>query len=71
MNPPRIVKLVKNAERQEPGTEAEVEPTEDPNKWTTEVRSWVKELRQDRYVESLPPFNSLFKDEVPESGKTD
>lgn len=71
MNPTRIVKLIKNAERKEPESQAEVEPAEDPNKWSTEVRSWVAELRQDRRVESLPAFDSLFKDELPESGQTD
>jgi hypothetical protein len=71
MNPPRLVKLVKNAERKESATDAEAEPAEDPNKWNKEVRSWVTELRQDRRVESLPAFDSLFKDELPESGKTD
>ena len=70
MNPTRSVKLIKNAERKEPEDEAEVE-SEDPNKWSTEVRSWVAELRQDRHVESLPAFESLFKDELPESGQTD
>lgn len=70
MNQKRSVKLIKNAERKEPEVEAEAE-SEDPNKWSTEVRSWVTELREDRRVESLPAFDSLFKDELPESGQTD
>lgn len=71
MNPTRSVKLIKNAERKEPESEDEVEATSDPNKWSTEVRSWVAELRQDRTVESLPAFESLFKDELPEAGESD
>lgn len=71
MNPTRVVKLIKKPERKEPESEAEVESPEDPNKWSTEVRSWVAELRQDRRVESLPAFDSLFKDDPPESGQTD
>ena len=67
----RSVKLVKNVERKEPEIQVDVEPPADPNKWSTEVRSWVAELRQDRRVESLPAFDSLFKDELPESGQTD
>lgn len=71
MNPTRSVKLIKKPEPKEPESQAEVESHEDPNKWSTEVRSWVTELRQDRRVESLPAFESLFKDELPEAGQTD
>jgi hypothetical protein len=71
MNPPRLIKLIKKPERKESESQPEVESAEDPGKWTTEIRSWVAELRQDRRVESLPAFDSLFKEELPESGQTD
>ena len=71
INTTRSVKLIKNVEGKEPESEVEAESPADPNKWSTEVRSWVAELRQDRRVESLPAFDSLFKDELPESGQTD
>ena len=72
MNQPRSVKLIKKPEPKEPEDQAEVDSPEDPNKWSTEIRSWVTELRQDRRVESLPAFESLFKEELPEeSGQTD
>jgi hypothetical protein len=71
MKPTRSVKVVKNAERIEPEIQTEASASEDPGKWSTEVRSWVAELRQDRRVEPLPAFDSLFKDELPESGQTD
>jgi hypothetical protein len=71
MKPPRSIKVVKNAERTEPEIQTEADVSQDPGKWSTEVRSWVAERRQDRRVESLPAFDSLFKDEHPESGQTD
>jgi len=66
MNTTRPVKLIKNEERKEPEAQAEVELAADPNKWSTEIRSWVVEFQQQRTVESLPAFESLFKDALPE-----
>jgi hypothetical protein len=71
MNQTRSVKLIKNGKLKELDSQIEVELAADPNKWSTEVRSWVAELRQDRRVESLPAFDSLFKEKLPESGQTD
>ena len=71
INTTRPVKLIKNAEGKEAESQPENESPADPNKWSTEVRSWVAELRQDRRVESLPAFESLFKDELPEPEQTD
>jgi hypothetical protein len=71
MNTTRPVKLIKNEERKEPETQAEGEPAADPNKWSTEVRSWVAEFQQNRHAESLQAFESLFKDGLPESVGTD
>lgn len=66
----RSVKLIKNGERKEPEVQADVDPATDPKIWSTEVRSWIIETQQNRQVESLQAFDSLFK-EVPESGSTD
>ena len=58
------VKLIKKAERETPMAPAETEFV-DPNRWSKTVRSWVNEFQQDRRDESLPAFDSLFKDELP------
>ena len=71
MNTTRPIKLIKNEERKESEPEVEVEPAEDPKKWSTEVRSWVVESKQNRQVESLQAFESLFKEELPEPGGAD
>ena len=71
MNTTRPIKLIKNEDRKESEPEGEVEPPEDPNKWSKEVRSWVVESQQNRQVESLQAFESLFKEELPEPGSAD
>jgi len=38
------------------------------NKWSTSVRSWVDEFQNRDYNESLPAFDSLFKDALSEPG---
>ena len=58
------VKLIKKAEREIPEAQAEMELV-DPNRWSRTVRSWVREFQQERQAESLTPFDSLFKDELP------
>jgi hypothetical protein len=57
-----VIKLIKNAERQ--SVPEEVEPAEGTNSWSTTVRAWVVEFKQNRHTESLPAFDSLFKDDV-------
>jgi hypothetical protein len=42
-----------------------------PNRWSTAVRSWVVEFQQRDRNESLPAFDSLFKDALPETGRID
>ena len=71
MTTERPIKLIKNEERKEAEIQAEVESAADSNKWSKEVRSWVAETQQNRYVESLQAFDSLFKDEPPESEQGD
>ena len=71
MTTKRSVKLIKNGERKEPEIPADVDPSTEPKIWSTEVRSWIVESKQNRQVESLQAFDSLFKEEVPEAGSTD
>jgi hypothetical protein len=58
------VKLIKKAERKTPTVPTETEFV-DANRWSKAVRSWVNEFQQDRRDESLPAFDSLFKDKLP------
>ena len=56
------IKLIKKGEPKASEIQAEVEPADDANTWSKAVRSWIVEVQQDRHVESLPAFDSLFKD---------
>jgi hypothetical protein len=71
MTKKRPVKLIKNEERKEPEIQAEVESAANSNKWSKEVRSWVVETQQNRHVESLQAFDSLFNDAPPEAEQED
>jgi len=62
MNTKPPVKLIKKEKRKGPGTQAQVELAADLKKWSTSVLSWVNEFQKHRRRESLPPFDSLFKD---------
>jgi hypothetical protein len=66
MNTTRAVKVIKNGERKEPNIQAEVESAAGPNRWSTAVRSWVVEFQERDRSESLPAFDSLFKDALPQ-----
>lgn len=58
------VKLIKKEDRVGPAlTRAEAIP--DPREWSTSVKSWVKEFKQDRQDESLEAFDNLFADPNP------
>ena len=63
MNKKRSVKLIKNGERKNPRIQAELESAVDPNRWSKAVRGWVGEFQQQQRGETLPAFNSLFKEE--------
>jgi hypothetical protein len=58
------IKLIKNAERQSDAIQPEVAPAAGTSSWSTTVRSWVVEFKQNRHAESLPAFDSLFKDDA-------
>jgi len=62
MNTTRSVKLIKNGEPEVPELQAEVESTVGTNRWSKSVRSWIAEFQKRDRSESLPAFDSLFKD---------
>ncbi len=66
MNPTRAVKVIKNREGKDPDIQAEVESTASPNRWSNSVRSWVVEFQERDRSESLPAFDTVFKDALPE-----
>jgi len=66
MNTKPLVKLVKKAEPKTPEVQTQARFFIDSNRWSTAVRSWVSEYQQDRRGESLPAFDSLFKDALPQ-----
>ena len=58
-----VVRLIKKADREAPGSEAEIES--EPNRWSRAVRSWVSEFQDDEGGQSLPAFDGLFQDALP------
>jgi hypothetical protein len=62
MNTVRSIKLIKNADRKHRRVQIAVELAVHPNRWSTAVRSWVVEFQERERNESLPAFDSLFKD---------
>lgn len=71
MNAKPLVRLIKNAARSDPKNQDEMEFSASPNRWSAAVKSWVVEFRQRDRNESLPAFNSLFKDPLRESAPAD
>ena len=61
------IKVIKKEDRNAPATPVELEASADPREWSTAVKSWVKEFKQDQRDESLGAFNSLFEDPTPTS----
>jgi hypothetical protein len=66
----KSVKLIKRHERV-PRRRAMVEVVVGPNRWSTAVRSWVVEFQERDRGESLPAFDSLFKDSLPQPERAD
>jgi hypothetical protein len=56
------VRLIKKEDRDGPVPSNETEVNSDPRDWSTTVKSWVKELKQDSRTESLEAFDNLFDD---------
>jgi len=67
----KSVKLIKKHERTSPQLLATVASAAGPNRWSAAVRLWVAEFEQHRRGESLPAFDSLFKDALLQSGRAD
>lgn len=62
MNPAPI-KLIKRHERVS-RRPALVKLVAGPNRWSTAVRSWIVEFQERDRNETLPAFDSLFKDDL-------
>ena len=62
MSTNRSVKIIKEQERNAPEAIPKDDSTPDPNRWSAAVGSWVEEFQQQRHIELLPEFDSLFKD---------
>lgn len=59
------VKLIKKDDRNAPEAPVMPEASPDPREWSTAVKSWVAEFKQDRRDESQGAFESLFDDQTP------
>jgi hypothetical protein len=68
-NTVRSIKLIKNAERKNRGRKIAVELAVNPNKWSSAVRAWVVDSQERDRSETLPAFDSLFKDALPSSSQ--
>ncbi len=64
MSTKRAVKIIKEQKRSVPEVTSKDDSAEDPKGWSTAVGSWVVEFKQQRRVELLPGFDSLFKDKL-------
>jgi hypothetical protein len=62
MNPKSLIKLIKKAKREAPPVRSESEEISDENRWSRAVRTWVNDFQQNATKETLPAFDSLFKD---------
>ena len=60
-----LIKLIKKEER-DTAQKPRVGLADDPNSWSTAVRSWIAESQERDRTESLPAFDSLFKDALAE-----
>jgi hypothetical protein len=71
MNTKPGIKLIKNGQRKVPEIQAKVESTAGVNRWSRAVRSWVVEFRERDRSESLPAFDSFFRDALPQTVHAD
>ncbi|MEP6569628.1 MAG: hypothetical protein ABJC10_07635 [Acidobacteriota bacterium] len=56
------IKLIKKEDRTVPSPAVQPDACDDPREWSTAVKSWVKEFKQDRDDESAGAFENLFDD---------
>lgn len=61
MNIRQKITIIKNGKRKVPAIPPKVQPAFGANRWSTAVKSWVREFQQRRRRESLPAFDRLFK----------
>jgi hypothetical protein len=67
MNASRSVKLIKSGQ----GTRIRLRAASTgPNRWSRAVRSWVVEFQERDRHETLPAFDSLFKDDLSDPENT-
>ena len=71
MNTKRSVKLIKRHERVPRQRRSTIKLAAGPNRWSTAVRSWVVEFQERDRGETLPAFDSLFKDGLPQPERAD
>jgi len=62
MNTARSIRRIKRAERKQQGRESAVDLAINPNRWSSAVRSWIVQFQERDRSESLPAFDSLFRD---------
>jgi hypothetical protein len=53
--------LIPNEEPEVHDIQAQAESAAGPNRWSTAVQSWLVEFEQHAQGESLPAFDTLFK----------
>jgi hypothetical protein len=61
----RLVKVVKRKQRVGAQVPAKVLFVGSRTRWSKGIGSWVAEFRQREQAKSLPAFDSLFKNELP------
>lgn len=62
MSPKSLIKLIKKGKHESRPAKSESEVISDENRWSRAVRAWVNDFQQNATKETLPAFDSLFKD---------
>ena len=62
MNPKSLIKLIKKGKRESRPAKSEIAVISDEKRWSRAVRAWVNDFQQNAAKETLPAFDSLFKD---------
>jgi hypothetical protein len=61
----RLARLIKKANRKDRRNPIAGKSIPNRNRWSTAVRSWVVDFKDRDRSETLPAFDSLFKDALP------
>jgi len=67
----KSIRLVKKHERPDRLLATTAQPDGGAKNWSATVRSWVTDSQNQDRSESLPTFDSLFKQALPQSGQSD